>query len=210
MNISVVIADDHPIFLFGLRNTLARYADIEIVATASDGREALDLLETSAPDLLILDIIMPQMDGIETARLVREKYPSVRILVLSSDSSEQKLTQLVGIGINGFVSKNAGENEIVQAIRSVAAGYEYYGADIASLIRRIHNAKNLPDSLFTDRELDIIKLSCQGLRYKEIADCLKISERTVETHKNNIFRKLGISSSVELVIYAIQNGIISI
>lgn len=205
-----MIADDHPIFLLGLRNTLARYPEIDIIATASDGREALDILEARTPDLLILDIIMPVMDGVETAREVRERYPDVKILALSSDSSEQRLTQLVGIGINGFVSKNAGESEIMQAIRSVAAGYEYFGADIASLIRRIHNAKNLPDSLFTERELDIIKFSCQGLRYKEIADCLNISERTVETHKNNIFRKLGISSSVELVIYAIRNGIISI
>ena len=210
MNISVVIADDHPIFLFGLCNALGNYPGIKIVATASNGLEALKLLESKVPDLLILDIIMPVMDGIETARAVREKYPYVKILALSSDSSEQNLAQLVGIGINGFVSKNAAESEIVQAIHSVCSGYDYFGADIASLIRRIHNAKNLPDSLFTDRELEIIKFSCHGLRYKEIADRLKISERTVETHKNNIFRKLGISSSVELVIYAIRNGIITI
>lgn len=206
----IVIVDDHPIFLTGLCRALGKYPDIDIVGTGCDGTEALQLVADLNPDTLVLDIVMPKMNGIEVVRALREKGRDIHTLILSSDTAEDTIGTLVETGIDGFISKQSTEEDIVTAIRNVTAGYEYYGADIARLIKRVKNAKDVSDSIFTPRELDIVRLSCKGLEYKEIARELNIGMRTVETHKNNIFRKLGINNTVELVLYAIREGIINV
>ena len=159
---------------------------------------------------MLLDIVMPGMDGIELARRMREEQPDVALLVLSSDTSIATLDPLLHIGIDGFLPKTSDEHAMLAAIRSVADGYEYFGTDIARLIDRISFAKGASDSMFTPRELDVIRLSCKGLQYKEIAGELGIKYLTVVTIKNNIFRKLGINNTVELVLYAIKKELISL
>ena len=201
--------DDHPLMLIGISSMLEGKG-IEIVGTAGNGIEALQKAAELKPDVMMLDIVMPGMDGIELARRMRAEMPDVALLVLSSDSSMASLETLLNIGIDGFLSKTSDASVMIDAIKSVAAGYEFYGTDIARLIERISLAKKASDSIFTPRELDVIRLSCMGLQYKEIAERLGIKYLTVVTIKNNIFRKLGINNTVELVLYAIKKELISL
>jgi len=202
--------DDHPLMLMGLCAMLEGDTGIEVCGTASNGIEALEKAASLKPDVMMLDISMPEMDGIELSRRMRSEMPDVALLVLSSDTSMATLESLLAIGIDGFLPKTGAKESMVAAIRSVASGYEYFGADIARLIERISLAKKASDSMFTPRELDVVRLSCKGLQYKEIADHLGIKYLTVVTIKNNIFRKLGINNTVELVLYAIKKELISL
>jgi len=210
--IRILLVDDHPLMLMGIRAMLEGQTDIEIVGTASDGAKALSLLASmeQLPNVMLLDIMMPGMDGIELARRMRAEMPDVALLILSSDTSLATLEPLLHIGIDGFLSKSSDKQTMLSAIRSVASGYEFFGTDIARLIERISFAKKASDSLFTPRELDVIRLSCKGLQYKEIAGQLGIKYLTVVTIKNNIFRKLGINNTVELVLYAIKKELITL
>ena len=208
--IRLMLVDDHPLMLLGISSMLDGKADIQVVGTAGNGQEALTKARELNPDVMMLDIVMPGMDGVELARQMRAELPDVRLLVLSSDTSLATLEPLLGIGIDGFLPKSSESAVMVEAVRSVAAGYEYFGTDIARLIKRISLAKKASESLFTPRELDVIRLSAQGLQYKEIAGRLGIKYLTVVTIKNNIFRKLGINNTVELVVYALKKGLISL
>ncbi len=208
--IRLMLVDDHPLMLLGISSMLDGKADIQVVGTASNGQEALAKARELNPDVMMLDIVMPGMDGVELARQMRAELPDVRLLVLSSDTSLATLEPLLGIGIDGFLPKSSESAVMLEAVRSVAAGYEYFGTDIARLIERISLAKKASESLFTPRELDVIRLSAQGLQYKEIAGRLGIKYLTVVTIKNNIFRKLGINNTVELVVYALKKGLISL
>lgn len=208
--IRILLVDDHPLLLFGVRSMLDSKPDLEVVAAVPSGEQALAKAAELKPDVMVFDIMMPEMDGIELARQMRANMPDVALLALSSDTSIVTLEPLLQIGIDGFLSKSSPEKAIVDAIHSVAAGYEYFGTDIARLIERITEAKTASDSLFTPRELDIIRLSCKGLQYKEIADELEIKYLTVATIKNNIFKKLGINNTVELVLFAVRKGLITL
>jgi DNA-binding NarL/FixJ family response regulator len=208
-NVRIMLVDDHPLMLIGISSMLEGKG-IDIVGTAGNGFDALKKAEELKPDVMMLDIVMPGMDGIELARRMRAEMPDVALLVLSSDSSLASLETLLNIGIDGFLSKTSDASVMIDAIKSVASGYEFYGTDIARLIERISLAKKASDNLFTPRELDVIRLSCMGLQYKEIAERLGIKYLTVVTIKNNIFRKLGINNTVELVVYAIKKELISL
>ena len=208
--IRILLVDDHPLMLMGIRSMLEGKSGIEVVGTAPEGEQALKKAAALKPDVMMLDIIMPGMDGIELARRMRSEMPDVALLVLSSDTSIATLKTLLNIGIEGFLPKTSDEGTMLDAIRSVAAGYEYFGTDIARLIERISLAKKASESLFTPRELDVIRLSCRGLQYKEIAGELGIKYLTVVTIKNNIFRKLGINNTIELVLYAIKKELITL
>ena len=207
-NIRILLVDDHPLMLMGIRSMLAEKPGIEVVGTAPDGAKALQKAAQLHPDVMMMDVVMPVMDGIELARRMRAEMPDVALLVLSSDTSLATMETLLSIGIDGFLPKSSDETAMLAAIRSVALGYEYFGADTARLIERISLAKKASDSMFTPRELDVIRLSCKGLQYKEIAGELGIKYLTVVTIKNNIFRKLGINNTVELVLYAIKKELI--
>lgn len=208
-NVRIMLVDDHPLMLIGISSMLEGKG-IEIVGTAGNGFDALKKAGELKPDVMMLDIVMPGMDGIELARRMRAEMPDVALLVLSSDSSLASLETLLNIGIDGFLSKTSDASVMIDAIKSVASGYEFYGTDIARLIERISLAKKASDNIFTPRELDVIRLSCMGLQYKEIAERLGIKYLTVVTIKNNIFRKLGINNTVELVVYAIKKELISL
>ena len=208
--IRILLVDDHPLMLMGIRSMLEGKPGIEVVGTAGNGVEALEKAAALKPDVMMLDIVMPGMDGIELARRMRAEMPDIALLVLSSDTSLVTLEPLLNIGIDGFLPKTSDASSMLDAIRSVAEGYEYFGTDIARLIESISLAKKASDGLFTPRELDVIRLSCKGLQYKEIAGRLGIKYLTVVTIKNNIFRKLGINNTVELVIYAVRKELISL
>lgn len=206
----VIIVDDHPVFLIGLKTLLQQCEDLEVVATACDGNDAISKIYALKPDIVLLDIIMPGKSGIEVTEIVKRDMPDTRILILSNEHDFKTIHTLMEKGIDGFVSKDASSAELRDAIYSVLNGSGYYGTDISNIIERVHSSKNIDSKVFTPRELDVIRLSCEGLQYKEIAARLGNSPKTVDTLKTNIFRKLGINNTTELVIYAIKNGLITI
>ena len=208
----IAIADDHRLFRLGLTTALSAYDDIEIAIDACSIKQLFSLLPQEHIDVLLLDVLMPEIDGIEGTRLMRLHYPDVKVLILSSAVDEKTIRALMEAGIDGFINKAAPIEEIVEALHIVATDGCYYGKDISAIMRDVLAARNqlLATTGLTEREIDIIRDCCEGLTGKEIADRRYISARTVEGHKASIFRKLGINTSVEVVLFAIRNGIVSV
>ena len=214
-DINVIIVDDHELFRLGVRAAIeSRHPDIIIVGEAQSGNEFFDLLETVAADVVLLDIVLPDISGIEIARRLKTEYPAMKILAISAENSADAVQEMLDIGIEGFISKfHSNADILAEAIRSIIEGLEYFGKDIAEIIYRIYIAKKKTarvTSEFTETERRIIEFCHKGFPAKLIADRLEISTRTVDWHKSNIFRKLGINNSLEMVKYAVKNGIIQI
>ena len=193
------------------------HPDIVIVGEAKYGSEFFGLLETDAgasADIVLLDIALPDMSGIEIARRLKADRPALKILAISAENISSTVEQMLEIGIEGFISKFNCSNEIlIEAIRAVMHGYEYFGNDISDIISRIYVAKKKQTQItseFTDQEKRILECCHEGLPAKRIADRLNISTNTVQWHKANIFRKLGINSTLELVRYGLKSGIIRV
>jgi len=213
--ITAILVEDHEIYRLGLKNAFENnYPDIEIVAEAETGTEFFSLLKVKAADIVLLDIILPDMSGVEIARRLKKEKPDMKILVISTENTEENVKELVDMGIDGFVSKReGGVKALVEAIRSIMSGLEYFGKDIADIIYKIYVSKKKTTEVtveFSDIERKIIELCREGLQSKQIADRLELSPRTIENHKSRIFRKLGINNTIEMVQYAMKNGIISV
>ena len=213
--IRVIIVDDHTLFRMGLKTMLqSDDSKIEVVGEAECGTELFAVLKTTQADLILLDINLPDISGAEIARRLRGEYPDIKILAISAENSTKTVEDMLDAGINGFISKQKSDaHELSQAIQDVMQGLEYFGKDISTLIYYIYVAKKKTIEItpeFTEREKDIILLCSEGLLYKEIADRLGISFHTVNTHKKNIFLKLGINNTMEMVRYALKTGIIRI
>ncbi|MDR1722672.1 MAG: response regulator transcription factor [Tannerella sp.] len=215
--INVILVDDHVLFRIGIIGSLAGvYDDIRIVGEAGSGSELFKLLKTTEADVVLLDIMLPDMSGIEIARRLRAEYPLMKILVLSAENTADTVGALLDIGIEGFISKSSGRvNEIGEAVHSIMNGLEYFGKDISAIIYKVYVARKMnpvssaPKPEFTPREIEIISLCRDGLLGKDIANRLFISPRTVNNHKKNIFEKLGLHSTGEVVRYALKNKIIN-
>jgi len=203
--IKIIIIDDHLLFRLGTKLCLSNSRlGIEVVAEAASGRELFAALETTSPDLLLLDIMLPDISGIEIARKVRANHPEIKILLLSAEEPKKVIEQVLETGVEGYISKSAEVREIEDAIVSVMNGMEYFGRDISKVICDVFSSKKKheqEEAKFTVREMEIIHLCNEGLLVKEIAERLNISPNTVKTHKTNIFQKLGINNSVELAKY---------
>ena len=213
--ISIILVDDHELFRLGVKTAIeSRHPDIRIAGEAESGEALFRLLETTAVDLVLLDIILPDMSGVEIARRLKKERPELKILAISSENTVTVTEALLDVGINGFISKRmGGVDMLADAIRSIMSGFEYFGKDISDIIYRIYVSKKKTAEAtaeFTEQEKKIIELCRDGLQSKQIADRLCVSPRTVDNHKNNIFRKLGINSTVEMVQYALKNGIIRV
>ena len=213
--ISTIIVDDHDLFRTCVISFIENNcSDITITGEAESGEELLKLLPQKSADVILLDIKLPGMSGIEISRRLRNDYPNIKILIITSETTIEIIQELLVIGIDGFISKSAGRSsELPEAIRAIAAGQTYYGRDVAAIMYDIFvDKKNStePSDEFTDREREIILLCREGLPSKLIADRLKISPRTVETYKTRIFHKLGINSTMEMVQYALNKGIIRV
>jgi DNA-binding NarL/FixJ family response regulator len=197
-----------------VKMAIADSADIIVSGEAGTGAALLDLLKTASADIILLDVGLPDMSGIEIARRMKKDYPAVKILAISAENTGDTVRALLDAGIEGFISKQSGEiPEIIRAIHSVMDGNEYFGNDISTIIYKIYVSKQNATAdapKFTDREREIIRYCRDGLQVKEIADRLGITPATVNTHKNNIFKKLGINNQMEMVQYALKHGIISI
>lgn len=207
----IIMVEDHQLFRLGISTALKSQPEkYNVVGEASNAAEFFQIIETTDADIVLLDIHLPDQSGIEIARKLIQLRPAMKILVLSAENDAETITKLIETGINGFISKNATMKELFIAINYIEEGAEYFGKDISKIIRDIKVAKKDGKEQFTERENEIIALCSEGLTAKEIADRMNINVATVNTHKNNIFKKLGINNSVELVIYALKNGIIKL
>jgi two-component system response regulator NreC len=213
--IRIVIVDDHRLFRMGLRNTFQYTCpDIVVIGEAGSGEALFALAALNVADLVLLDINLPGMSGANVARRLRSDYPDLKILAISAENSTETVKTMLEAGIDGFISKQKSDaDELAEAIRSIMNGEEYFGSDIANIIYGVYVAKKKTTTItpdFTGREREILLLCRDGLLYKEIAGRLGISFHTVNSHKKNIYQKLGINNTMEMVQYALKNGIIQI
>lgn len=211
--ISVLIVDDHEIVRYGISRYLSSSKDIRIIDEASSGDECLKIFRETEPDVCLLDISMPGKSGIETTKKIREISTDTKILILSMHINKQILDGVLKAGINGYLLKSTGKEEILNGIRSVMKGQEIYSDQISELIKESYlnnSKKNKPDhNGITAREREILQLIVEGYTSKEIADNLYISPRTVDTHRANLMEKLELRNIAELVRYSIENDIVS-
>lgn len=207
-----MLVDRHPLTRLGVRMAFENFGpSCRVVAEADAVYAAKQQLEQHIDtDLLLLDILLPDDNGTELVRYVKETYPGIKVLVLSSDTAEHTLYQLLNTGINGFVNKAIRATELITAIHEIMRGYAYFSKDIARMIEKM---KRNPDRLYgtlTSRELEIVKLCALGFYVQQIANKLGISPRTVEVHNNRIFKKLGFNSISELICFAYEHGIVTV
>lgn len=210
----IIIADDHKIFREGLQKILESEPDIDVIAEAGTGVEALRLAEELCPNLMLVDILMPEMNGIEAIRQITEKRPEMLVIVLSMYGEKQLVIEALCAGAKGYLVKECASVELLTAIRNINSGGVYLSRKVAgNLLKEFPQQPdecNLPSSThLSTRELEIIQLIAEGKNTKEKASFLDISVKTVESHRRNIMRKLNVNSIAELIKYAIRNKLIS-
>ncbi|MCK9424160.1 MAG: response regulator transcription factor [Bacteroidales bacterium] len=213
IHIKVIIAEDQSIILHSLVILVKTFKNIEVIGTAANGKELLKLLEESRPDVILTDIQMPHLDGIEATRIINEKMPWIKVIALSMYDHPVYIKKLLKNGARGFVSKNASENELEKAISTVYNGDLYFSEGISkTLLREVSDQSVLNDNFnynsLTSREIQIIELLADGFYTREIAEKLFVSNKTVERHKTNILKKLNLRNTAQLVKTALQKGII--
>ncbi|SPE60914.1 Two component transcriptional regulator, LuxR family [Verrucomicrobia bacterium] len=209
--ITLLVADDHPVVRKGLQLCLAREGRLKIVGEAADGAEALRKARELSPDVVLMDVHMPVMDGLAVTEVLRKEAPGVKVLVLSMHNNRDFIFRLIQAGAHGYVSKEAPPEELLRAIETVASGQPFFSQDIAraALDKLItHGGKREPFSQLTSREREVLALIAEGQSNKEIAARLGIGVRTIETHRERIMRRLDIHSVAGLTKFAIANGIV--
>ena len=211
--IRLLIADDHQLVIDGIKLMLSSEADIDCVGEANDGQVALDLLQQLTIDLILLDINMPGMNGIEACKKIRQAYPEIKILVLSMLKEASLIKMVLKNGANGYLLKNAGKREVLQAIRAVKAGQKYYSPEVAdivmaSLAGNTVKANKSPFPQLSRREKQVLQLIIDEFTTGEIAEKLGISFGTVETHRRNLLIKLGARNTAGLVRIGLEYGLL--
>lgn len=214
--IKVLLADDHVVVRAGTRQLIERSPDITVVGEASDGAEAIQLAADLQPDVVVMDVRMPGVSGVEATKQIKEKYPDMAVLVLTAHDDDEYVFALLQAGANGYLLKTAEADELVKAIRTVNSGQLALSPMVAGkVVSQFTSGNTLPDVLsniqhdyggLTEREMDILRLVGKGLTNKEIGRSLYISDRTVQAHLSNIFSKLNVSSRTEAVMYAVRQG----
>jgi DNA-binding NarL/FixJ family response regulator len=215
MTIRVFLADDHAIVRDGLRFILQAQPDMTVVGEATDGRQAVDRVKKLNPDVVIMDITMPTLNGIEATRQILQSCPSTRIVILSVHSTPEHIYRSFQAGVQGYILKESAGAEVVDAVRTVHAGERYLCRKIASnviddYIRQQESTAKDPLERLTPREREVLQLVAEGKSSKEISGLLHLSAKTVETYRSRLMEKLGISGIPGLVKFAIQHGLISL
>jgi len=212
----ILLADDHPVFRLGLRSLLVSHEGWEVCGESADGRDAVEKCARLKPDLLILDMCMPELNGVGAARQIMEHNPRQRILVVTDVRSEQVIRECLEAGIGGWVFKSDGTQELISAVEALQRGGSSFSAGVSDLIldgylgRRRLTADIPQQFRLSFREREVVQLVSEGKVSKEIAAKLGLSVKTVDTHRSNIMRKLSVHSIAELVLYAVRNEIIHV
>ncbi len=213
MAINIMITDDHSMIREGLKNLLELDGDIKVIEEAIDGEDCLSKLETVCPDVLLLDINMPKMNGLEVLKNLKLRRNKVKVLILTVHNEIEYLLKAVEIGINGYVLKDSESSVLKEAITSIASGENFIQPNLIPAL----NAKMIEKSVdnikldnLTSREIEVLKLLAVGMYNKEVAESLDISERTVKNHVSNIFKKLDVTDRTQAAVFAIRNGLVTI
>jgi len=214
MPIRILLADDHAVVRDGLRALLERQPDMQVIAEAGDGRECVQLAEEHAPDVVMMDVAMPEMNGIEAARRILATRPGTAVVMLSMHQDESYVLRSLRAGAKGYLLKDSPREDVLAAIRAAAAGRSFVSSKISLLLQQDYmrqlESKGLEDSyeLLTGREREILQLLAEGKANKEVASLLNISLTTVETHRGHILQKLSLHSTADLILYAVRKRII--
>lgn len=213
MTVTVLLADDHPIVRQGLRHLFTEEPEIQIVGEASDGLQAVQLAEKLKPNVLILDIMMPDLNGLEVLRQVRERSPGTSSIVLSMQSADVYVVEALKAGALGYVLKETGPSEMLNALQQVLHGQRYLSPRISErlidvLIQTVEKAPADPYQTLTNREREVLQMAAEGLSSSEIGKRLSISPRTAELHRGRMMNKLGLRNQTELIRYALKRGIL--
>ena len=210
----ILLADDHTVVRKGLRLLLESHAGLEVVAEAADGREAVALAEQTAPDVAVMDVAMPILNGIEAALRISAKLPKTAIVFLCMHSDEAYVLRALKAGARGYLLKDSAEHDLIAAVEAVARGKTFFSPAISRMLVedyvRQMRERNVEDSyeLLTAREREILQLLAEGRANKDVANLLNLSLYTVETHRGNILQKLNLHSGAELILYAVRKGVI--
>ena len=202
--IRVLLADDHPLVLEGLRYRLEAQPGIELVGEASSGEELLSLAQALAPDVVVTDITMPGLSGLEACKVLHDTCPEIRVLVLTMHDNEEYIRRAVACGAAGYVLKDASAEQMVFALREVAGGRSHFGSGVSRVLLEEKQER------LTPRETAILKLMFEGMSSRDIGEALSISTRTVESHRSNIYRKLNTNSLAGLFRYAMRHGLVEL
>ncbi len=211
--IKILIADDHQLFIDGIKSLVNSMQNMEIIAEVGNGKQLLEVLEHTSSDIILMDINMPEMDGIEATKQVKIKYPSVKILMLTMFSSREYIEKLLRAGADGYILKNTGKVELQEAIETIVNGESYFSKEVTERIMEgLQKKKSAEKKSYivelTEREIEVLKLIVQEFTTAEIAEKLFISTHTVETHRKNLISKLNVRNIAGLVKYAMQNGLV--
>jgi DNA-binding NarL/FixJ family response regulator len=214
VSVRVLIGDDHAVVRRGLRNILLEDSEMEVVAEASNGEEAVQLASTSKPQVAILDVAMPKLNGIEAAAQILRDNPDVAVLMLSMYSDEEYVMRALSAGVKGYLLKESAEPELLKAVRTILRGKPYFSAEISEVlledyVKRVRDQGSQdPYYSLTDREREVLHLLAQAKTNKDVASMLNLSLYTVETHRNNLMQKLDLHSAAEIVLYAARKKLI--
>lgn len=213
--IKIILTDDHQLFRDGIKSLLENTEHIEIIGEASNGKELLGLLKHTVPDILILDITLPDISGIEITRQVVSDYPGLNVLILSMHNENEFVVNALKAGAKGYLPKDISKHELLEAISSIYNGDEYFSKTISDaflkkFVQRTRIGLHGENPILTPRETEIVKLVAEGLKNQQIADKLYISVRTVDAHKNNIMNKLNLKSNIDIVKFAIKYELIKL
>jgi DNA-binding NarL/FixJ family response regulator len=208
--LQILLADDHGIVRSGLRMLIERQDGMRVIAEAEDGVEAVEQSVRQRPDVAILDVAMPRMTGIQAAREIKAHSPSTSVLLLSMHDDERYMLDAFRAGASGYVLKRAADADLIEAVRTVSNGGSFLSASTqGALVKEwIEHGDDQPRDPLTPRELDVVKLIAEAYTNRQIAEILKVSEKTVESHRANVLSKLGMRDRVELVRYAIRRGLV--
>jgi DNA-binding NarL/FixJ family response regulator len=213
--IRILVADDHAIIRKGFRFVIQQQQDMEVIAEAADGREAVRLAEELEPDVVVIDIGMPQLNGIDAAEQITRRNPRTRVIILSVHSDETYIVRALNAGVKGYLLKESADLDLVRAVRSVAQGRSFFSPKVAQTLAedyvRLLQQRGAQDSyeILTEREKEILQLLAEGKSNKEVATILNLSPYTVETHRANIMQKLNLHNTADIVLYAVRKKIIS-
>lgn len=207
----ILLVDDHQLVIDGLKGFITDYEKAKVVGEANNGQDAITYSEALSPHLILMDIDMPIMSGIQATQEIKKKYPTIHIIIISMHNEKGLIKKLISFGADGYLLKNSTKDEVLKAIDCVLSGGKYFSEDVLnSLEDKIDVKDSLSDlkSQLTDREIEIIQLVCEGLTNKEIGEKLFISHRTVDTHRTNLMKKLDIKNVAGLIRFAFKNKII--